>query len=106
MTPDNCELCLLREIIFIQRLSRSLRPGSQLRRAGLGDPGEGNRADIHHPAASNSEVFQDPYRTNACPECLTPFGLPLFAAGRRRKCVCVCVGATGLGGLTAHTVES
>lgn len=27
----------------------------------------GNRADIHRPAASNSEVFQGLYRTNACP---------------------------------------
>lgn len=34
---------------------------------------EGNRADIHCPAASSSEVFQGLYRTNACPEYFDSF---------------------------------
>lgn len=33
----------------------------------------GNRADIHCPAASSSEVFQGLYRTNACPEYFDSF---------------------------------
>lgn len=54
----------------------------------------GNRADIHHWAASSSEVFQGLYRTNACPECFDSFWpSSVLAAGKREW------------GMTAHTVE-
>lgn len=44
----------------------------------------GNRADIHHSAASSSEVFQGLYRTNACPEYFDSFWpSPVLAAGKR-----------------------